>query len=389
MTTPRILRPLGFLLATALLAAVALPAAALGAQPTVGLGTASTYGVLAGQTITNTGATTVAGGAGGDLGLFPGSSITGLAQITRSGAVHLADTAASQAKDALVTAYNDAAGRTPVSAIDTQLGGQTLSPGVYKSESGTFQITGTLTLDAGGVSNPVFIFLTDTTLITDSASTVSLVNGAIPCRVFWQVGSAATLGTNSHFVGHIFAYQSIQAQTGATIQGQLLARNGSVTLDTNTITNGVCVVGPAIHVTKTASPTALTSGPGTVTFKYFLTNPGTVALSNVSVVDNKLSTVTYVSGDLNDDKLLQPSEIWVYTGRTTLRSTTTNVATASGTGSETVVTATASKRVGVSTVAGGELPDTATPWYTLLVAGFALTMVGALGWWTTTRKTNG
>jgi LPXTG-motif cell wall-anchored protein len=216
-----------------------------------------------------------------------------------------------------------------------------------------------------------------------------LINGAIPCRVFWQVGSAATLGTNSHFVGHIFAYQSIQAQTGATIQGQLLARNGSVTLDTNTITNGVCVVGPAINVAKTASPTALTSGPGTVTFTYFLTNPGTVALSNVSVVDNKLTTVTYVSGDLNSDKLLQPSEIWVYTGRTTLRSTTTNVATASGTGSETVVTATASKRVGVSTVAGGELPNTATPWYTLLLAGFVLAMIGVLGWWRTTRKTDG
>jgi LPXTG-motif cell wall-anchored protein/uncharacterized repeat protein (TIGR01451 family) len=378
---------LGLLLTLALLATPALPVAAMAA--TVGLGTASTYGVLAGETITNTGATTVGGSAGGDLGLFPGSSFPGLAQVTRSGSVHLADTAASQAKDALVTAYNDAAGRTPVTTIATELGGQTLSPGVYDSESGTFQITGTLTLDAGNDPDPVYVFLTSSTLVTASNSTVSLINGAIPCRVFWKVGSSATLGTNSRFVGHIFALTSIAAQTGATVQGQLLARNGSVTLDTNTITNGVCVTGGAIDVSKKASPTALTSGPGAVTYTYFVSNPGTINLSNVSVSDNKLSPVTYVSGDLNSDKLLQPNEIWVYTGRATLKSTTTNTATASGTASGAVVTDTGTTRVVVSTVSGGELPDTGTPWYSLLIAGLAFVLIGVFGVWRTTRKIHG
>jgi LPXTG-motif cell wall-anchored protein/uncharacterized repeat protein (TIGR01451 family) len=355
---------------------------------TVGLGTASTYGVLAGETITNTGATTVGGSAGGDLGLFPGSSFPGLAQVTRSGAVHLADTAASQAKDALVTAYDDAAGRTPTT-IATELGGQKLSPGIYNSASGEFQITGTLTLDAGNDPDPVYVFQTASKLTTLSDSTVSLINGAIPCRVFWKVGSSATLGTNSHFVGHIFALTSIAAQTGATVQGQLLARNGAVTLDTNTITNGVCVTGGGIDVSKKASPTALTSGPGAVTYTYFVSNPGTINLSNVSVSDDKLSPVSFVSGDLNGDGLLQPYEVWVYTGRATLKSTTTNTATASGTASGTVVTDTGTARVAVSTVSGGELPDTGTPWYSLLVAGLALVLVGVFGVWRTTRKIHG
>jgi type VI secretion system secreted protein VgrG len=381
---------LGLLLALTLLAALALPAIAVAAQPTVGLGTASTYAVLAGETITNTGATTVGGSAGGDLGLFPGSSFPGLSLVTRSGSVHLADTAASQAKDALVTAYNDAAGRTPETAIPSQLGGQTLVPGVYVPEEGAdFNLTGTLTLDAQGDPDAVFIFKTTGTLITASGSTVSLVNGPRPCRVFWKVGSSATLGTNSLFVGHIFALTSISAQTGASIQGQLLARNGSVTLDHNTITNGLCVIGPAIHVSKTASPTSLTSGSGPVTFTYFVTNPGTIAVSNVTVSDNKLKPVTFVSGDTNGDKLLQPSEIWVYTGRATVRSTTTNVATASGNASGTVVTDTASRQVVVSTVAGGELPNTATPWDGLLLAGVVLAIIGAFGWWMAVKQTNG
>lgn len=377
----------GLLLTMVLLATPALPAVAMAA--TVGLGTSSTYGVLAGETITNTGATTVGGSAGGDLGLYPGSSFPGLAQVTRSGSVHLADTAASQAKDALTTAYNDAAGRTPVTTIPTELGGQTLSPGVYDSQSGTFQITGTLTLDAGNNPDPVYVFLTSSSLVTAPDSTVSLINGALPCRVFWKVGSSATLGTNSHFVGHIFALTSIAAQTGATVQGQLLARNGSVTLDTNTITNGVCVTGGGISVSKKASPTALTSGPGAVTYTYFVSNPGTINLSNVSVSDNKLSPVTYVSGDLNNDQLLQPYEVWVYTGKANLRSTTTNTATASGTASGTVVSDTGTATVAVSTVSGGELPDTGTPWYSLLMAGLALVLVGAFGLWRTTRKIHG
>ncbi len=380
----------GLLLALSLAFMLAAPAVSTAAQPTVGLGTASSFGVLAGTTITNTGPTTIGGSAGGDLGLYPGTSFPGLSQVTHSGSVHLADTVARKAKDDLVKAYDDAAGRTPVTTIPTELGGQILSPGVYDSQSGTFQITGTLTLDAGGDPDGVFIFKTASKLVTASNSTVSLINSARYCRVFWKVGSSATLGTNSHFVGHVFALTSIAAQTGATVQGQLLARNGAVTLDRNTIMNGLCVVGPAINVTKKATPQALTSGPGSVTYTYLVSNSGTVALSNVRVTDNRVSSVKYVSGDLNHDNLLQPNEIWIFTGTAHLTSTTTNTATVrASTVTGIPVTDTASTSVVVSTVSGGEIPKTASPWYNVLLAGIALTFVGAVGWWRTTRKIHG
>jgi hypothetical protein len=236
-----------------LLVMMIVPTMSLAAQPTVNLGTTSSFAVLAGSTITNTGPTTINGDAGGDVGLSPGTAFTGRADVTLSGAVHLADAVAIQAKSDLVTAYNDAVGRTPVTRISTELGGTTLTPGTYDSADGTFQITGTLTLDAQGDPDGVFIFKTDSTLITASDSRINLINSARYCRIFWKVGSSATLGTNSHFVGHIFALISITANNGAAVQGQLLARNGAVTLDTNTITNGICAAPPStatLHVIK-------------------------------------------------------------------------------------------------------------------------------------------
>ncbi|MBW6469286.1 MAG: DUF3494 domain-containing protein [Coriobacteriia bacterium] len=363
-----------------------MPATSVAAQPTVNLGTTSNFAVLAGETITNTGPTVI----NGDVGVHPGTTFTGQAEAKINGAVHLADDVAAQAKDDLVIAYNDAAGRTPVTTIPTELGGTTLKAGVYNSESGTFEITGTLTLDAEGDPDAVFIFQMASTLVTAPDSSVNLVNGARFCRVFWQVGSSATLGVNSSFVGHVFALTSIAAQTGATVEGQLLARNGAVTLDDNTITNGFCAdtALSGISITKSASPSALNSGPGPVTYTYRVTNPGTVALSEVSVVDDKLSPVTYVSGDVNDDGLLQPEETWVYTGTMTLGATTTNTATASATSGDTTVTDTASVTVVVSTVTGGAIPKTATPWYNLLLAGVVMAMIGAAGYWTATRRSH-
>jgi uncharacterized repeat protein (TIGR01451 family) len=367
---------------------MALPALGIAAQPPVNLGTTSTFAILAGTTITNTGPTTINGSAGGNVGLYPGTAFPGQADVTLSGAVHLADSPASVAKDDLVAAYDDAAGRTPVTRIATELGGRTLLPGIYDSASGTFHITGTLTLDSQGDPNAVFVFKTASTRITASNSRVSLVNGARFCRVFWKVGSSATLGTNSHFAGHIFALTSISAQTGAVIQGQLLARNGAVTLDTNTITNGLCaaVQGPIIFVTKTASRLTLTEA-GPVTFTYTVTNPGTVDLSGVTVTDDKVSPITYVSGDANRDGFLQPGETWVYTGTATLRTTTTNTVTVTGNGGATVVTATAVARV-VVRPGGGVLPTTSTPWYNLLLAGALLVLAGATGLFATTRRTH-
>jgi len=203
----------------------------------VGLGTADDFAVLAGETITNTGPTTI----NGDVGLDPGTATPGFGSVTLNGDLHVDDVVAEQAKADLVTAYNDAAGRGPATTVATELGGQTLTGGVYDSESTTFGITGTLTLDAQDDPDAVFIFQMGTTLITESASSVNLIRGAQACNVFWQVGSSATLKTASTFRGTILALTSITLETGATIEGRALARNGSVTMDTNTITRAVCI----------------------------------------------------------------------------------------------------------------------------------------------------
>lgn len=432
------------------------PIVSIAAQPTVDLGTTSTYAILAGSGITNTGTTTINGDAGGDVGSAPTGTFTGQASVTMSGTTHLADAAAILAKTDLITAYDDAAGRLPVTRIPSELGGTTLTPGVYDSADGTFQITGTLTLDAQGDPNGVFVFKTASTLITASNSMVSLTNSARYCRTFWQVGSSATLGTNSTFIGHIFALTSITANNGASVQGQLLARNGAVTLDNNTITNGICatvpttatlnvikhvindsgrtltaanfnlhvksggidvvtspqvgaeapgttytlaagtyavtedpvsgyvavitgdsdaagnitlVAGedktititnndipiptssggggnderdtpitvtplqpPLINVTKIPSPLALTTGEGMVTYTYKVTNPIDVVLSDISITDDKVSTLNYISGDTNNDQKLQFGETWIYTATVKLTATTTNAVTAMGNG---------------------------------------------------------
>ena len=181
--------------------------------------------------------------------------------ITISGALHLADATANTAKIDLGTAYDDAAGRSNVTIVPSELGGTTLVAGTYASADGTFTITGTLTLNAENDPNAVFIFQTTKTLITASASTINLINGAQTCRIFWKVGSSVTLGTNSTFIGHVFALTSISAQTGAIIQGQLLVRNGSVTLEGNTITNNICTVnGGTLPYTATSNYTTLMIG---------------------------------------------------------------------------------------------------------------------------------
>ena len=211
--------------------------AALAQEDPVGLGTADSFAVLAGSTITNTGPTTITG----DVGLHPGADVTGFDSVTLDGEEHIDDAVAEQAKVDLVTAYDDAAGRTPVTTVATELGGETLLGGVYDSEDGTFGITGTLTLDAEGDPDTVWVFQAASTLITATDSDFDLINGADACNVYWQVGSSATLGTNSSFVGTIMALESISLTTGATVEGRVLARNGAVTLDTNVITNAACV----------------------------------------------------------------------------------------------------------------------------------------------------
>ncbi|MDO8964834.1 MAG: ice-binding family protein [Coriobacteriia bacterium] len=362
-------------LAFVLILVFAVPAVGFGAEAPVGLGTAGSYAVLAGSTVTNTGPSVITG----DVGLHPGTAVVGFPPgvVNAPSVIHATDAAALQAKADLVTAYNDAAGRPMTADLTGQdLGGLTLTSGVYRFSSSA-QLTGNLTLDAQGDPDAVFIFQIGTTLTTASNSSVSIINGGRFCRVFWQVGSSATLGTGSLFSGHIFAMQSVTANTSAGVEGQLLARNGAVTLDTNVITNAICATTRGIAVTKTAAPSSLPAGAGTVTYTYRVTNPGIVALTGVVVTDDKLATLTFVSGDTDDDAALDPGETWTYTATTRLTATTTNVATAVGSANATTTAATATETVVVGT--GGLLPDTATPWYNVLLLGIALALLGVAG----------
>ena len=250
---------LGALLPTAAMAAILVAGALLGPAanaahlPTVGLGTATSFAVLAGSGITNTGSTVV----NGDIGSFPTTTITGFPPGTVNGTNHGGNAVTQGAKTDLTTAYNDAAGRTPTTTIPTELGGSTLTHGVYTAASGTFGLTGAVTLDGQGDPNAVFIFKTASTLTTATGSSVVLIGGAQSCNVFWQVGSSATLGGSTSFRGSILALTSITLVTSATVDGRVLARNGAVTLDTNTITRPTCAAPPPVATpTPTPAPVA-------------------------------------------------------------------------------------------------------------------------------------
>jgi len=217
-----------------LLSTLFFVSSALGATATVGLGPAASFSVLGGSTVTNTGPTTMFG----DLGLSPGSSVTGAPQVL--GQTHVDDAVAIEAKNALTTAYDDAASRPSNGSAGTDLAGRVFLPGVRTASNSLLLSSGSVTLDAQGDPNAVFIFQIGSTLITGSSTTVLLVNGAQACNVFWQVGSSATLGTGTRFVGTIMASATITANTAATVHGRLLAQTGAVNLDTNTITTSTC-----------------------------------------------------------------------------------------------------------------------------------------------------
>ncbi len=207
------------------------------AQAPVGLGTAEPFAVLAGSTITNTGPSVI----NGDLGLDPGTEVTGFPPGTVNGARHVNNAVARQAKVDLVTAYNDAAGRPFTATLPPDVGGRILTPGVYRTGSvPSLGLTGPLTLDAQGNPNAVFIFQIESTLTTATDSRVNLINGAQACNVFWQVGSSATLGTRTAFKGNILALTSISVNDAVTVDGRLLARNGAVTLINDTVTRARC-----------------------------------------------------------------------------------------------------------------------------------------------------
>jgi len=221
--------------------ALAMASQQAAANPDVNLGTANYFAVLAASAITSTGATVI---NGGNVGLSPGSAITGFppATITSPYTTHAGDAVALQAQNDLTTAYNTAAGLARNQTLTGHdLGGLTLTPGVYFFASSA-QLTGTLTLNNEGNPDAVFVFQIGSTLTTASDSSVVTINDGLSSvltpgiSVFWQVGSSATLGIGSVFEGNILANTSITLNTGANVDGRLLAEFGAVTLDDNNIT---------------------------------------------------------------------------------------------------------------------------------------------------------
>ena len=278
---------------TALLA-VGQPASA-GIVPTVSLATSANYSVLAATTVTNTNQSVL----GQSVGLSPGTEVVGFPPgvVLPPGVIAAANADTLQAQSDLTAAYVDAAGR-PVefTQVNPDLVGQTLLPGVYAATSkGALSLSGQLVLDGQGNPNAVFIFQTDSTLITSTGSTIALINGASECNVFWQVGSSATLGSGSLFVGNILALTSITVQSSTVVRGRALARNGAVTLDNNVFTQPSCTpstdltptaTAPSTTVTTTTVPatttTQVASTVGTIPVDVTITLPGTGTATSVT-----------------------------------------------------------------------------------------------------------
>ncbi len=208
------------------------------AQTAPSLGQAGSFAVLGASTVTNTGPSVLTG----DLGVSPGSSITGFPPGSRTGATDAGGATAQAAQTDTTTAANALLAQACTTSFgpgNVDIGNQTFTPGVYCYASSA-SITGPVTLNGQGNANAVFIFRTGSTLITASASSVVLTNGAQACNVFWRVGSSATLGTSTTFIGNILAVTSITLNTNASISGRAIAQNGAVTLDSNTVARSVC-----------------------------------------------------------------------------------------------------------------------------------------------------
>jgi hypothetical protein len=294
----------------------------------ISLGSADSFAVLAGSTVTNTGPSAVTG----DLGLSPGTSVTGFPPGTVTGTMHISDAVAAQAQSDLTTAYNAILGTACNTDLTGQnLGGLTLTPGVYCFSSSA-QLTGTLTLNALGNPNALFIFKIGTSLTTASGSAINVINPVGACNVFWQVGSSATLGTGTSFVGNILALASITLTTGASVSGRVLARNGAVTLDTDTVTVcGPTNACPIITVNPATLPNGVAGTPysqtisavgGTAPYTFTVSSgalPGGLALNEATGVISGIPVAgtfsfTITATDTNGCPGSQPYSISVTSG---------------------------------------------------------------------------
>jgi type VI secretion system secreted protein VgrG len=253
------------------------------------LGSAQSFAVLGASTVTNVGSSTISG----NLGVYAGSAVTGFPPgAVTNGTIHITDGVAQQAQIDERFAYN-ALALLPSTFNETgiDLGGLTLSPGVYKFTSGA-QLTGALTLDFGGNPNALFVFQIGSTLITGSGASVSVINGTATDGVFWQVGSSATLGSSTTFVGNILALANISMDSTAKIEcGRAFAQTGGVTLITNTISStcGIDFVsGPADFPSNSTGGSSGGSSPslaGSLPSLVIVTpEPGTFLLLGISLL---------------------------------------------------------------------------------------------------------
>jgi hypothetical protein len=231
------LRAVGIAVSLAIgLLAVGQTALAGGTPAPVPLLTAANFAVLAGTpSVENTGPTIVTG----NLGIHPAAAVNGFPPGIVNGTIHAGNAVALQAKTDLTAAYLDAELRPSV-PVACDLGGLTLVAGVYDPVDCTLGLTGTLTLNGQNDPNSVWIFQAPSDLVTASSSSVVFINGGSPCNVFWQVTSSATLGSGSSFVGTIMALTSITIANGVTVNGRVLARNGTVTMINDTIGSSTC-----------------------------------------------------------------------------------------------------------------------------------------------------
>ena len=265
------------------------------AQTAPPLGVASSFAVLGASAVTNTGPSVITG----DLGISPNnaSSVTGFPPGIVIGATHFADAVALQAQSDATTAYNNLAGQACNTTVSADLGGMTLTPGVYCAAT-SMGLTGTLTLDAQGNPNAVWVFQMGSTLTTATDSSVVFLNNVgQDCNVFWQVGSSATIGTRTALKGNVLALQSISMNDAAKIAGRALARNGAVTFINNQTNATVCAGVPqpgSVALFKVFNPPSINpGGTSTLTITFTNTNASAAVLQG-PFTDNLPTGVTVV-----------------------------------------------------------------------------------------------
>lgn len=226
-------------------------------------GDASNFAVLGSSTVTNTHYSVI----NGDLGLYPGTSVTGFPPGVVNGTNHITDGAAAAAKISAQAVYDCLLALPNPTRLLADIGGTTVTAGIYDFAS-SVGVTGTLTLDGEGDPNAIFVFQIPSTFIPATYAVIQVTNSAQPCNVYWLVGSSATLSVGSTTVGNIIAVASVTLNTHAILTGRAFALTAAVTMDTNTITRCECSVNPCYMyttTTTTVAPTTTTTTTGAAT----------------------------------------------------------------------------------------------------------------------------